>query len=325
MALIFPSNSAVYSSSSNTKFYVSSSQNSNPDFNFNFNLLKTKKIPSLTSKSKINNSPIQTPQKPLNFFTCRDGMNSSNVEEERIDMDYDYDAENLESPWEGAVIYKRNPSITHLEYCTTLERLGFGEVSSDVSKSMASKMGLRVTKSVKDFPFGTPVQISIDVTRKKHRLRLDGVIKTVLGLSCNRCGGPAAEGVFSNFTLLLDEEPIEEPEVIDMGVIFGEEKSSKTSSSLNEGEADDYEDSLIDLDDRLYFPPEDREIDISKNIRDLVHIEITINAICDTNCKGICLKCGTNLNLGSCNCNRKEEKKVNYGPLGDLRKQMQQK
>lgn len=186
MALIFPSNSAVYSSSSNTKFYVSSSQNSNPDFNFNFNLLKTKKIPSLTSKSKINNSPIQIPQKPLNFFTCRDGMNSSNVEEEIIDMDYDYDSENLESPWEGAVIYKRNPSISHLEYCTTLERLGFGEVSSDVSKSMASKMGLRVTKSVKDFPFGTPVQISIDVTRKKHRLRLDGVIKTVLGLSCNR-------------------------------------------------------------------------------------------------------------------------------------------
>ncbi|KAI3976443.1 hypothetical protein MKX01_008301 [Papaver californicum] len=321
MALI-PPNSSVYSSLTNSKFYIYLSLNSNPDFNFNFSLLKSKKIPPLTSKSKIHNSPIQIPQKPLNLFTCRDGMNSSNVEEERIDMDYD--SENLESPWEGAVIYKRNPSISHLEYCTTLERLGFGEVSSDTSKSMASKMGLRVTKSVKDFPFGTPVQISIDVTRKKHRLRLDGVIKTVLGLSCNRCGGPAAESVFSNFTILLDEEPVEEPDVIDMGVIFGEERSSKTSSSLNEGEADDYEDALIDLDDRLYFPPEDREIDISKNIRDLVHIEITINAICDAKCQGICLKCGTNLNIGSCNCNRKEEKKVNRGPLGDLRKQMQQ-
>ncbi|KAI3946528.1 hypothetical protein MKX01_017744 [Papaver californicum] len=222
MALIFPPNSTVYSSSSNTKFYIYSSQNSNPDFNF----------------------------------------------KKRIYRDYDYDSENLESPWEGAVIYKRNPS-----------RLGFGEVSTDASKSMASKMGLRVTKS-----------ISTDVTRKKHRLRLSGVIKTVLGLSCNRCGGPAAKGVFSNFTILLDEEPVEEPDVIDMGVIFGEQRSSKASSSLNEGEADDYEDALIDLDDRLYFPPEDREIGISKNIRDLVHIEITINAICDANCKGICLK-----------------------------------
>ncbi|OVA01136.1 Protein of unknown function DUF177 [Macleaya cordata] len=212
-------------------------------------------------------------------------MNENSDFENTIDFDFrDSGVEDLESPWEGAVIYKRNPSISHLEYCTTLERLGFEELSTDVSKSRASTMGLRVTRAVKDYPSGTPVQISIDVTRKKRRLRLDGVIKTVLSLSCNRCGGPAAECVFSNFTLLLDEEPIEEPDVIDMGVIFGEDKSK--TSVLNE--EDDGDDILIDLDDRLYFPAEDREIDISKNIRDLVHIEITINAICDAKCKGGC-------------------------------------
>lgn len=100
-------------------------------------------------------------------------------EEEEIDED-----EGL--PWEGAVIYKRNASILHLEYCTTLERLGLGNLSTDVSKNKASVMGLWITKAVKDFPNGAPVQISIDVTRKKKKLRLDGIIKTVLTLVCNR-------------------------------------------------------------------------------------------------------------------------------------------
>lgn len=92
----------------------------------------------------------------------------------------------MDSPWEGAVIYKRNASVSHVEYCTTLERLGLEKLSTDVSKSRASKMGLRVTKAVKDFPFGTPVQISLDVTRKEKKLRLDGIVKTVITLNCYR-------------------------------------------------------------------------------------------------------------------------------------------
>ncbi|KAL6131261.1 hypothetical protein ACLB2K_069637 [Fragaria x ananassa] len=88
----------------------------------------------------------------------------------------------------------------------TLKRLGLGNLSTEVSKSRASVMGLRVTKAVKDYPNGTPVQISIDITRRKQKLRLDGIIKTVISLTCNRCGDPAAESIFSNFSLLLIDE-----------------------------------------------------------------------------------------------------------------------
>ncbi|KAA3486277.1 DUF177 domain-containing protein [Gossypium australe] len=239
-----------------------------------------------------------------------------------FDWEDEEDIEDMGSPWEGAVIYSRKPSVTHMEYCTTLERLGLGKLSSDISKSRASVMGLRVTKDVKDYPNGTPVQISIDVTRKKQKTRLDGIIKTVISLGCNRCGEPAAECIFSNFSLLLSEEPIEEPEIIDMGASFKE--GFKSFNGSNQGVEEDDDDASIDWDDRLYFPLEEKEIDISKHIRDLVHLEITINAICDPRCKGICLKCGTNLNTSSCNCKEDVEKK-DYGPLGNLRKQMQQK
>eukprot|EP01018_Ginkgo_biloba_P037059 Gb_10512 [translate_table: standard] len=91
-----------------------------------------------------------------------------------------------DSPWEGAIIYKRSASQTHYEYCTTLERLGLSKVSSQLSRSTASSMGIRVTRAVTDFPSGTPVQISVDVTRKKKNLKLDGIIRTFITLQCNR-------------------------------------------------------------------------------------------------------------------------------------------
>ncbi|MBA0557267.1 hypothetical protein Golob_014345 [Gossypium lobatum] len=262
-----------------------------------------------------------------NLKPVRDSINPSqnqsfNKEDSTISFDWEdeeEDFENVESPWEGAVMYKRNPSVTHMEYCTTLERLGLGKLSSVVSKSRASLKGLRVTKDVKDFPDGTPVQISIDVTRKKQKMRLDGIVKTVITLGCNRCGEPVAECIFSNFSLLLTENPIEEPEIIDIGATF--EQGFKSSHASNRAEDDD---ASIDWDDWLYFPPERKEIDISKHIRDLVHLEITINAVCDPSCKGICLECGTNLNTCSCNCSD-NVKDNGFGPLGILRKQMKKK
>lgn len=103
-----------------------------------------------------------------------------------FDLEEQGELEDESSPWEGAIIYKRKASVTHVEHCTTLERLGLGSLSTDVSKAKASTMGLRITKGVNDYPLGTPVQVSIDVTRKIQKLRLDGIIKTVLTLGCNR-------------------------------------------------------------------------------------------------------------------------------------------
>lgn len=111
------------------------------------------------------------------------------TENSTIDIDWE-DQEEVEdtgSPWEGSVMYRRNASVTHVEYCTTLERLGLGRLSTEVSKSRASSMGLRVTKDLKDYPNGTPVQVSVDVIRKKKKLRLDGIVRTVITLGCNRC------------------------------------------------------------------------------------------------------------------------------------------
>ncbi|KAL9244253.1 hypothetical protein vseg_018050 [Gypsophila vaccaria] len=269
-------------------------------------------------------------RKPYNFFRdClvtkavkTDDPEVSSFGEEEITYDFDWgDDDDEGSPWEGAIIYRRNSAILHMEYCTTLERLGLRKLSSELSTSRASIMGLRVTKAVKDYVDGTPVLVSVDITRKKRKLRMDGIIRTVITLSCNRCGEPAAESVYSNFSLLLTEEPVVEPDTINLGTMYGEEVKTVGTGENEEDE----DDALIDIEDRLHFPPEEKEIDISKQIRDLIHLEITINSICDSKCKGICLQCGTNLNTSLCNCSKQENVDTGFGPLGDLRKQMQPK
>ncbi|PSS04298.1 Protein of unknown function DUF177 protein [Actinidia chinensis var. chinensis] len=228
------------------------------------------------------------------------------------------EVEDMESPWEGAVVYQRNPLISHVEYCTTLERLGLQKLSTEISRSRSSMMGLRVTKAVKDFPLGTPVLISVDVSRKEQKLRLDGIVRTVITLACHRCGEPTAECVFSNFSLLLTEEPIQEPDDKTMEVIFWEDEHGTCGGS--EEEEDD--EASIDWEDRLFFPPGEKTIDISKHIRDLVHVEIIIDALCDPLCKGLCFKCGSNLNTTTCNCSEREMEERGYGPLRGLREQM---
>ena len=103
-----------------------------------------------------------------------------------------------------------------------------------------------------------------------------------------------------------------------MEVIFWEDKHGICGGS--EEEEDD--EASIDWEDRLFFPPGEKTIDISKHIRDLVHVEIIIDALCDPLCKGLCLKCGSNLNTTTCNCSERQMEERGYGPLRGLREQM---
>ena len=43
-------------------------------------------------------------------------------------------------------------------------------------------------------------------------------------------------------------------------------------------------------------------IDLSPEIREEVILDHPIKPLCNLNCKGLCTKCGSNLNQGGCNC-----------------------
>lgn len=88
------------------------------------------------------------------------------------------------TPWEGAIIFRRSAAQSRFDYSTTLERLGLSRFSSEKAMALATDMGLE--KSEVDGVVGTPVQISVDVTKEGRDYRIDGVIRTSLAMVCNR-------------------------------------------------------------------------------------------------------------------------------------------
>lgn len=43
-------------------------------------------------------------------------------------------------------------------------------------------------------------------------------------------------------------------------------------------------------------------IDLNPEIREEIILDYPINPLCNINCKGLCVKCGKNLNEGGCSC-----------------------
>lgn len=52
----------------------------------------------------------------------------------------------------------------------------------------------------------------------------------------------------------------------------------------------------------VYIHPETDKIDLDKDIRDFAILSIPMKHLCSEDCKGLCPKCGKNLNEGPCSC-----------------------
>lgn len=238
------------------------------------------------------------------------------------------------TPWEGAIIFKRSAAQAQFEYVTTLERLGLTRFSSDKAMTLAFDMGLG--KVEVDGIVGTPVLISLDCSKEgRNDIRVDGIIRTALALVCNRCLAPCAERIFASFNLLLTDAPVEEPTQPNLGVVLGDNPHIWSAEADDDAEAE----LDIDLDDKLHFPREEKELDISKYLRDTIHLEIPAKSLCDNDCPGFCFGCGVNLNTDTCRCGKQKKSKNNvnvedllglnknkdiWGPLEQLKKQLEE-
>lgn len=58
--------------------------------------------------------------------------------------------------------------------------------------------------------------------------------------------------------------------------------------------------------------------DLSVSARDAVILELPTRMLCNDTCKGICVKCGCNLNSGNCNCDKNGDGETPFNVLKDL-------
>ena len=65
--------------------------------------------------------------------------------------------------------------------------------------------------------------------------------------------------------------------------------------------------SLENMDNDEYIIPENGLIDLGELVRENIILNLPLSHICSEDCKGLCAKCGADLNLGDCGCVKVEK------------------
>ena len=122
--------------------------------------------------------------------------------------------------------------------------------------------------------FPSPMKVSGDITNTAGYMRMTLTMSVDYQATCARCLAP----ISGEFTLDLEK-------TVAPRNLLGD---------LDEDRLDDYaiiEDGFLDMDEPL---------------REQLEMEFPLRFLCKEDCKGLCPKCGKNLNEGECGCSLKE-------------------
>ncbi|MEE9450339.1 MAG: DUF177 domain-containing protein [Ignavibacteriaceae bacterium] len=70
--------------------------------------------------------------------------------------------------------------------------------------------------------------------------------------------------------------------------------------------------------DIVYLNADTDKINIKDDVRDYASLALPMKKLCTEDCKGLCYRCGKNLNKGACECN-KNEIDIRWKPLMKLK------
>ena len=140
--------------------------------------------------------------------------------------------------------------------------------------------------------FVGPVRGQVSAVREYDHLRVAGNVAVDVSLICSRCLAAYETHIGSNFT------------------IFFRKGSTGMESDEEETELNDQ-----DLISATYSGD---EIDLTHEIEEQVAMEVPFKPLCSEACKGLCPKCGKDLNLGNCSCGR-DEVNFKFSALKDFK------
>lgn len=63
---------------------------------------------------------------------------------------------------------------------------------------------------------------------------------------------------------------------------------------------------------------EGSSLELTDAIKDALVLELPLRFLCSEDCKGLCMKCGTNLNTGTCTCQRDDDEMNPFAALRSM-------
>ena len=135
----------------------------------------------------------------------------------------------------------------------------------EASKSFQFQMDLSGLEFYGEHLITRPVQIEGSVTNHAGALVLEGTARSVLDLTCDRCGKE-----------------------------FSREKVVPLDCLVAHELEDEEHDEIVLLDGT--------ELDLDEVVTTAYVLAMDIKNLCSDDCKGLCYKCGADLNVESCKC-----------------------
>ena len=137
-----------------------------------------------------------------------------------------------------------------------------------------------------------PAEVEGSASRKGEEVRVRGAIRTEVELLCDRCLAPS-------------RAPLE----VEFDARF-------IPQSAAAGESDNVELLAEDLGLAAY---EGDSVDVDELVREQILLALPSRNLCREDCKGLCPKCGADLNAGDCSCEQGETD-PRWAALADLKK-----
>ncbi len=136
-------------------------------------------------------------------------------------------------------------------------------------------------------PYTGRYKTNLEFSKFQDQIILNSETKIEAGMVCDRCGEDYNKVIKSEYKMVyLLRETEEENESTDI----------------------------------VYLNADADKINIKDDVRDYALLAIPMKKLCNEDCKGLCYRCGKNLNEGACECNQNE---IDEGlkPLLKLKKQ----
>jgi uncharacterized protein len=118
------------------------------------------------------------------------------------------------------------------------------------------------------------VNVTFNITKASGTVFIKGNLSATIKIACSRCLEDVMLPVCSDFAYTMVPKTPETGEEVEL--------------EAEELEISSYEGDFIDLAPIIY---------------EQIILQIPIKPLCSEDCKGLCPRCGTNLNVASCNCN----------------------
>ncbi len=141
-----------------------------------------------------------------------------------------------------------------------------------------------------DFSMPSPVSAHLEFTRTDGNVFVAGDLKARIKLVCGRCLKEFEEAIVTSFT--------------DFFVRGRQEEKEK-----EELRAEDLEINYLT----------GHELDTNEIILGQISLEVPMKPLCTPVCKGLCPKCGADLNVGECKCPKDEKTDSMFASLKDFK------